>query len=384
MARKPGKKLPSEKGHRIRVDLRRNRSKPGAKKDWTRQALEHGLEEMDSRGSESVTAKGDLSRRRTVVVRVSDDDPARFNGTVVTMRGLFAEVDDGVRLWSCTVRRMLRSRRIAERHPVTVGDRVHFEIVTSREGRQTEGVIEEVMPRRSELKRVAGRRTHTIAANVDQVIIVSSADLPPPKPHLIDRYMVSALAGGMTPVVCMNKIDLDGDGFAAAILKRYAALGYRTLKTSALSAVGLEELGDVIRGKASVIAGQSGVGKSALLNALQPGLALRVGEVSAETSKGRHTTTTAQLLKLEIGGYVVDTPGIRSFDIDAVARAEIEAHFVEFVELVPHCKFPDCTHIHESDCAVKAALEKGAVHPERYESYVRLFTESNSRGYPAR
>jgi ribosome biogenesis GTPase / thiamine phosphate phosphatase len=381
MARKPGKKLSSDKGKRVRVDLRHNRSKPAAKKDWTRQAREGELDEVDSRTTDAVVAKGDLSRKRTVVVRPDADDPARFNGTVVIMRGLFADVDDGTQIVPCTVRRMVRSRRIAERHAVTVGDRVRFEIVTDQQGRQTEGVIEEVMPRRSELKRVAGRRTQTMVANVDQVIIVNSADAPPPKPHLIDRYIVAAVAGHMTPVVCMNKIDLDVDGVAAGMLARYVALGYRTVQTSAVAAVGLEDLRDVFRGKSSVIAGQSGVGKSSLLNALQPNLALRVGEVSVETQKGRHTTSSAQLIKLDLGGYVVDTPGVRSLDITSVPRNELEACFVDFLEFVPHCRFPDCTHTHETDCAVKTAVEAGRIHPERFESYVRMFTEAPSRGY---
>ncbi len=365
----------------MRVDLRRNRNKPSTKQDWTRQAREQGLEEMDSRAGESVVAKGDLSRKRTVIVHEGDSDPARFNGTVLVMRGLFAEVDDSKRIWPCTIRRMLRSRLIADRHPITVGDRVRFEIVADEQGRQTEGVIEEVMARNSELKRIAGRREHTIAANVEQVIIVSSAGLPPPKPHLIDRYIVAASGGNMTPVVCMNKIDLDIDGAAVGILERYQALGYRTLQTSAVCGSGIEDLREVLGRASSVIAGQSGVGKSTLLNAVQPSLNLRIGEVSKDTLKGRHTTSTALLLKLDGGGYVVDTPGVRSFDTTAVPRSEIECHFVEFIDLIPHCKFPDCTHTHESHCAIKEALAKGIIHPERYESYVRMFTESNSRGY---
>ena len=137
----------------------------------------------------------------------------------------------------------------------------------------------------------------------------------------------------------------------------------------------------VFRDACSVIAGQSGVGKSSLLNAIQPGLDLRVGEVNKDTLRGRHTTSTSELLKLDVGGYVVDTPGIRSFDTTAVPRNEIESHFAEFIDLVPHCHFPDCTHVHEDRCAIKVAVERGDVHPERYESYVRMFTESDSRGH---
>jgi len=363
------------------VDLRRNRSKPAGKQDWTRRAREDGVEEIDTLTSESVAAKGDLSRRRTVIVRQGDDDPARFNGIVTAMRGLFADVDDGARVWPCTVRKMLRSRMIAERHRITVGDRVRFEIVADQAGRQNEGVIEEVMPRHSELKRVAGRRQHTIAANVEQVIIVSSADVPSPKPHLIDRYIVACSAGNMAPVICMNKIDLDDDGTATAILDRYAAIGYRTLRTSAVDGTGIDSLRDILRDASSVITGQSGVGKSSLLNAIQPNLQLRIGEVNEDTLRGRHTTSTAELIRLETGGYVVDTPGVRSFDTTAIPRNEIEMHFVEFIDVVPHCKFPNCVHTHEADCAIKAAVESGEIHPERYDSYVRMFAESDSFGH---
>ena len=381
MARKPGKKLPSSKGKRVRVDLRRNRSKPAAQKDWTRRAREDGVEELDAPTGESVTAKGDLSRKRTVVVREGDDDPARFNGVVTAMRGLFVEVDDATRFWPCTVRQRLRNLLIAERSRIAVGDRVRFQIVADQQGRQAEGVIEEVMTRRSELKRVAGRRRHTIAANVDQVIIVSSADLPAPKPHLIDRYIVACSAGNMTPVICMNKSDLDGEGTGAGILERYAAIGYRTLNTSAVTGTGIDPLRDALRNASSVIAGQSGVGKSSLLNAVQPGLELRIGDVNEGNLRGRHTTTTAELIKLDVGGYVVDTPGVRSFDTTAVPRQEIEMHFVEFIDVVPHCKSPNCVHTHEAECAIKAAVERGDIHPQRYDSYVRMFAESNSFGY---
>ncbi|MCP4592902.1 MAG: ribosome small subunit-dependent GTPase A [bacterium] len=379
MARKPGKKLPAKKGTRVRVDLRHNRNKPAPQKDWTREAREQGIDDVDTESGETVSAKGDLSRKRTVVVRNDADDPARFNGTVVTMRGLFADVDDGERVWSCTVRRIVRSRRIAERHAVIVGDKVRFEIVADEPGRETEGVIEEVMPRRSVLERVSGRRRHTIAANVDQVIITTSAAHPRPKTHLIDRYIVATLAGRMVPVVCMNKIDLDTDGRSAALLERYANLGYRTLQTSAVAGSGVDQLGDMLRGTSSVITGQSGVGKSSLLNTIQPGLQLPVGRISEETLHGRHTTTTARLIKLEIGAYVVDTPGIRSFDLAAVPLHEIEMYFDEFVELIPDCKFPDCTHVHEAKCAVKDGVERGLIHPDRYKSYVRLFTEPDRR-----
>ncbi|MGB2984240.1 MAG: ribosome small subunit-dependent GTPase A [Phycisphaerae bacterium] len=347
------------------------------KTDWTQQAREADDHEIDTDRSESVLAKGELSRRRTVRVHTNEDQflEGLRQGTIIAVRGLYADVDDGELTWPCTIRRVLRTRLIEERHPVTVGDRVRFRVESEGEGVAREGVIEAVEPRGGQLQRHVRRRVHTIVANVDQAIIVSSADQPPPKPHLIDRYIVAALAGDITPVVCMNKTDLDRDGSAVELLDRYARLDYVTLATSAVTGDGIESLRDVLKGKASVIAGQSGVGKSSMLNAVQPGLRLKIGDIIEQTSKGRHTTATATLIRLEIGGYVVDTPGIRSFDLATVGRDELEAHFVEFLEYIPDCKFPDCTHRHEGDCAVKQAVERGDIHPERYKSYVRLFEE---------
>ncbi|MBN1510925.1 MAG: ribosome small subunit-dependent GTPase A [Phycisphaerae bacterium] len=364
-------------GRKVRVSFRSNRSRPSRTKDWTRQ--HRAGEDIEVSASESVVAKGHLSRKRTII---ETDEPQEglIAGTVVTLRGQFAAVDDGKRIWPCTVRRILRTLTIGERFPVTVGDRVRFRVVADAPGVQAEGVIVTVEPRQNELRRFAGRRVQVIAANVDQVLIVSSADLPPPKPHLIDRYIVSALAGGMTPVIGLNKIDLDTDGRARTIAQRYAMLGYCVLCCSALTNEGVDELRQLFRGRSTVLAGQSGVGKSSLLNAIQPGLKLRVGTVSDETLKGRHTTTTAELIRLAGDAYVVDTPGVRSFDVSMIPRGELEQYFTEFVPLVPECKFPDCTHIPETGCAIKRAVKEERIHPERYESYVRMFEDRTEGG----
>lgn len=358
--------------------MRRNRGKPGRISDWTRRTRESDGYDLENSRSEQVTGKGDVSRRRTVTLKDSDEsaEAGLTRGTVIAMRGLYAEVDDGQCIRLCTVRRMLRTRLIKERHPVTVGDHVQFKAESDHQKTGSEeGAIESVDPRRGQLVRRVGRRIQTIVANVDQAIIVSSADEPPPRPNLIDRYGVAALAGGITPVICMNKIDLDRAGQARRLLDRYAELGWAVVRTSVPSGEGIDELRGILRGRASVIAGQSGVGKSSLLNSVQPGLDLRIGETIKETGKGRHTTTTASLIRLEVGGYVVDTPGVRSFDMAVVPRHELEAHFVEFLPHIPHCKFPDCSHTHEAGCAVKRALEEGRIHPQRYESYVRLYEE---------
>jgi len=379
----PGRKKRTPGSRKIRVDFRANRAKPAREKDWTRQAREAGEEELDTLATERVSAKGDLSRKRTIIAGDADlaapgGDKTR-EGTVTTVFGAIAQVDDGERLWPCSIRRVLRTRSIRARNVVTVGDHVRFSVLGDREGVEAEGVIESVEPRHGELKRVVGHREHTVVANVDQAVIVTSAGVPSPKPHLVDRYVVSALHGGIEPVICLNKIDQVTPEETHPFLSLYRQLGYKTLATSAVTGEGVDRLRDVLAGKSSVIAGQSGVGKSTLLNAMQPGLNLAVGEVVEDTLKGRHTTARATLLRLDAGGYVVDTPGVKAFDLGCVPPEEFEEHFVEFVDRVPHCKYPNCTHIREDHCAIREAVDQGLIHPDRYESYVRLFTDEQQR-----
>jgi ribosome biogenesis GTPase / thiamine phosphate phosphatase len=371
----PGEK-PRKPGKKVRVPFRRNRAEPPRDTGWTRKAREADDYEFDSEQSESVVAKGKLSRQRTIIVRDEEDHGADSRrGRVLAVRGLYAEVDDGEQVWPCTIRRVLRTRQIDERNPVTVGDKVRFAVDARGGAEPKEGVIVEVDPRKGELKRRSGRRTHTMVANVDQAIIVSSARQPLPRPNLIDRYIVAAHFGGITPIVCMNKIDLAEDDLPDTLLDRYTQLGYRAVAASTVTGEGVEELRNILKDKESVLAGQSGVGKSSLLNAVQPGLGLKVGKVAEQSEKGRHTTTTATLIRLEMGGYVVDTPGIRAFDLTLVPAGELEAYFVEFVPHVAGCKFPDCTHTHETACAIKAAVERGEIDPERYESYLHIFED---------
>ncbi len=213
-----------------------------------------------------------------------------------------------------------------------------------------------------------------MVSNVDQALIISSAAKPYCKPHLIDRYLVAAHAGGIEPFIVFNKIDLDENNTIDEIRSRYDDLEYPTLLTSAPTGYGIPELREILRNNTSVLVGQSGVGKSTLLNRVQPDLNLTTGEVSEDTQKGTHTTTTAVLLTLETGGFVVDTPGVKTLELADVTPHELEMYFVDIERFVADCKFPDCSHTHEFDCSVKNAVEDGNIHPERYESYVRLFT----------
>ncbi len=364
------------RGRKSRVDFRPNRQKPRRQKQWSVPEA-HDVTAQDAPEHESVRAKGDLSRKRTIIDRVEGEpreSGRRCEGTVVAVRGQFVEVSDGERTWPCSVRRILRTRRIEQRTAVVVGDRVSF-APTESKGVVTEGVIEEVHPRRTVLMRSDGRRTQLIAANVDQVLIVGSMREPWLKPHLIDRYLVAAHAGNLPAAIGLNKVDLDEDDETAIIVERYSRLGYQTFSTSATTGAGIDELRSYLCGKITLFAGQSGVGKSSLLNAVQPGLNLRTAHVSIASEKGRHTTTTAVWYELDIGASVIDTPGIRALDVAMVPLNELEMHFVEFVDRLAHCKFHNCVHIHESGCAIKAAVEAGEIDPSRYESYMQLFLE---------
>ena len=219
-------------------------------------------------------------------------------------------------------------------------------------------------------------RQHIIAANVDQVLIVSALAEPGLKLGLIDRYLISAEMGGVRAVIVLNKADLVDLAACQWVIGLYAQLGYETVVTSVADGRGSARLRELLSRGVTAVTGQSGVGKSSLLNVVQPGLNLKVREVSDWTFKGKHTTTTAELIGLETGGFVVDTPGLRQFELWGTVPGELAGHFVEFRPFIPHCRFPDCSHTHETGCAVKDALYWGQIHPGRYESYRKLYRSS--------
>jgi len=372
------------KKKKIRVELRKNRSKPARPGDWTRGYREHGYEELASPGQERVRARGELSRKRTIIQEETPagqpagqvpaeipafDSSACLSGRVLRVHGLMSvvEAEDG-KCHRCSVRRLLRTLVTDERNVITAGDRVWF-----RPSLNDEGLIERVEPRHGLLTRASRGREHVLVANVDQVVIVMSLVEPELKPHLIDRYLVSAEQGNIAPIICLNKADLVEPAPYQALIGYYSQLCIPTILTSATTGLGIDRLRALLPGRQTVFAGQSGVGKSSLLNAIQPGLALQVREVSEATQKGKHTTTTAELLRLEIGGWVVDTPGIRQFQLWDVLPAEVEGFFPEFRPFVPLCAYPDCTHSHEDRCAVKRAVRCSLISPARYTSYIGMF-----------
>jgi ribosome biogenesis GTPase len=271
----------------------------------------------------------------------------------------------------------LRGRLKQEREEtkkLAVGDRVVLEI----DQRGEHWAIADILPRHSQLARRApgeGQGERIVAANVDQVVIVFAATKPEPHRRMLDRFLVIAEANSLESRIVINKIELvDKEGTERAF-SDYAAAGYPVHFTSVKQRIGLDQLHDQLAGKTSVLTGPSGVGKSSLMNAMYPGLDLRVGEISESVNKGRHTTVGALLHPLPDGGYVVDSPGLREVGMWGLASEHLDECFREFRQYIPLCRFGNCTHRVEPGCAVRDAVEKGGISGERYDSYVRLREE---------
>jgi ribosome biogenesis GTPase / thiamine phosphate phosphatase len=265
----------------------------------------------------------------------------------------------------------------AETLKLAVGD----EVVVERDARDEAWAITEILPRRSALARRApggGYGERIVAANVDQVVVVFAAAKPEPHPRMLDRFLVIAEANALPARVVVNKVDLVGENAAQTRFAPYERAGYPVHYTSTKKQLGLDAMRDALGARVSVFTGPSGVGKSSLLNALFTGLTLRVGEISESVNKGRHTTVGALMIPLPGAGekgYVVDTPGLREVGMWALSPEHLDSYFPELRPHIHHCRFADCTHLVEPDCAVRAAVARGDVSAERFESYTMLRSE---------
>lgn len=293
-------------------------------------------------------------------------------GLVIRTLGAAYDVQGSKGVVRCVLRGRLRRQANGLQRPV-IGDRVQFELVSPREG-----AITAILPRRTALVRrepLDPERAHVIAANLDQIVAVFAA-FPEPDPFQIDRYLAVAEANRLPALLCVNKIDLVED--LEAFRKRfeeYEALGYPVLYTSAQTGAGLEALREQLRGRITAFIGPSGVGKSSLLNALQLGLALRIGSINPRTGAGRHTTTRSELIPFD-GGYLADTPGLRDIGVWGIRPEDLAACFPEMRPCLGRCEFSDCLHLEEPGCAVRRAVARGRIGLRRYESYRRLLLEA--------
>jgi len=296
-------------------------------------------------------------------------DTELYPGMIVRAQSGFFGVETGEGLVVAKLRgRHTRGRQ--ETDAAAVGDRVKVRLLADGTG-----VIEEIEERIRVLSRRApgGREVEqVIVANPDQAVFVFACADPAPNFRMLDRLLVVAEREGIPALICANKIDLVVLRSAKREFGEYDRLGYRVIYTSALKGKGVRALRTALRGKLSVLAGPSGAGKSSLLNAVQPGLGLRTKEVSRVTGKGQHVTVVPELIPLDVGGYVADTPGLKAFALWDIEPDELDAYFPEIRGLVSECEFSDCAHLHEPGCAVIAAVERGQISPERYDSYHRM------------
>jgi ribosome biogenesis GTPase len=274
----------------------------------------------------------------------------------------------------------LRLKGIRSTNPIAVGD--HVEIVESNEdnniGSQVVGLIHKISPRNNYIIRKSpnlSKESHIIAANIDQAFLIVTIKFPVTTTTFIDRFLVSAEAYRIPCHLIFNKIDLYNEDQTAtmnSLIEIYEMAGYQCLKISAKTEVGIDELKQMMTNKTNVFSGHSGVGKSTIINTIQPGIDLKTGEISEAHFSGKHTTTNSEMYELDFGGYIIDTPGIKGFGVLEMEKEEISHYFPEIFRLLNECQYYNCTHTHEPHCAVKKSVEEGNIALSRYNSYLGL------------
>ncbi len=284
-------------------------------------------------------------------------------------------------LFPAVLRGKVRLENSSSTNPVAIGDRVIYE-TDGETTEQNPAVIKEILPRRNHLVRKSvnlSKRSQTIAANLDRAVIVVSLLFPELKWPFLDRILVTCGVYGIPAVIALNKVDLYRDEapeLVESFKEVYEGAGYRVIQTSSLTGEGIEELREECRERLSLFSGESGVGKSSLIKAIDPSLTPKTGSISAAHLQGRHTTSLSEMYRLSGGGYVIDTPGIRGFGLVNLEREEIYKYFPEMLRYSDDCRFVPCTHTHEPDCAVKQAVDEGLISPERYNSYLGMLEEN--------
>ena len=300
-----------------------------------------------------------------------------FFGTVVRSTGSWYEVINGSQRVQCRIRGKLRLKGVRSTNPVVVGD-----IVKCEADEQGEYVISAIEPRRNYIIRRASnlsKESHIIAANIDQALLVATIFSPETATEFIDRFLVTCEAYKVPVTILLAKIDLARQNPEAVeeFHAIYESAGYRVIDVSATEGEGVEQVRDMLRGRTTLLSGNSGVGKSTLVAAVEPGLDIRTGEISQSHHKGKHTTTFSTMYPLAEGGYIIDTPGIKGFGLIDIEEAELAHYFPEMMRYLPECRFYNCSHTHEPHCAVVEAVKSGEIAYSRYESYLKIMDEDD-------
>jgi ribosome biogenesis GTPase len=287
--------------------------------------------------------------------------------------------DDG-EIVSCRIKGKFRLQGIKHTNPVTVGDVVEFEIEPSNEN----GVINKIHDRKNYIIRKANnlsKQTHIIAANIDQALLMVTLAFPKTSLGFIDRFLMTAEAYHIPATIVFNKLDLftnEMEDLLNDTIQLYQNnIGYPCIKTSVKNNIGLDEVKDLLQGKITLVSGHSGVGKSSLLNAIEPALNIKTGDISSYSFKGQHTTTFAEMHPLSFGGYIIDTPGIREFGLVDFDDREISHYFKEMKSFIGKCKFNNCKHMNEPGCSIIKAVEENIISPERYHSYLSIMSNDD-------
>ncbi len=301
-------------------------------------------------------------------------------GTVIKTTGSWHTVSDGNRIILCKMRGKFREKDTRLTNPVAVGDVVGVE--TDAHGNST---IISIEPRKNYIIRRSSnlsKEAHIIASNIDQALLMISLAMPATPYEFIDRFLLSAEAYHIPVIIVVNKTDLlteESETLLRSLLQAYRFAGYTCLEISVRENLGIEKVMAVMQHKTSLLAGNSGVGKSSLVNLICPGLQLKIMDISAAHKTGRHATTYAEMIPLPFGGSIIDTPGIRGFGIVDIEKNEIGLYFTDIFRISQDCSFHNCTHIHEPGCAVRQAVEKGILAFSRYQSYSNIFLDRNEK-----
>lgn len=293
-------------------------------------------------------------------------------------------VDDEGKQWECRIRGRIRLKGLRTTNPIAVGDRVQIEV---EEGEEDRAVILDILPRKNYIIRRSvnlSAEAHIVASNVDQAFLMVTLKRPDTSTGFIDRFLVSAEAYEIPVIILFNKIDECNEEEVELVedmAALYLDIGYEVYIVSALDEVDIKAVGQMMAGKVNMIGGHSGVGKSTLINGLNPNIEIATADVSEYHQKGMHTTTFAEMHDIGNGGYIIDTPGIKGFGLVDIPKEELHHHFPEIFALLPDCKFHNCLHINEPGCAVKAAVDADEIPGTRYYNYVMMYEHDDDNPY---